>query len=65
MNPEKHAMSHLAGCLQDRGLGGGKIGLELENYYFSAAAYLKLNKALPDAELKDATTLVNWQRGKV
>lgn len=63
MNPEKHAMSHLAGCLQDRGLGGGKIGLELENYYFSAAAYLKLNKALPDAELKDATTLVNWQRG--
>ena len=35
----------------------------MENYYFSAKAYLALQDALPDAQLIDATALVNWQRG--
>lgn len=59
---ERHPMQHLAGILGDLGLGSRRIGLELENYYFSAKAYLTLREALPDAELLDATALVNWQR---
>ncbi|NKC15996.1 MAG: ectoine hydrolase DoeA [Gammaproteobacteria bacterium] len=62
MVPERHAMEHLAGLLRDRGLDKKRIGLELENYYFSAAAYLCLQRELPNARLTDATALVNWQR---
>ena len=58
----RHPMQDLAGRLRDRGYGGKRVGLELENYYFSAKAYLVLKEELPDAELVDATALVNWQR---
>ena len=58
----RHPMQDLAGRLRDRGYGGKRVGLELENYYFSAKAYLVLKDELPDAELVDATALVNWQR---
>lgn len=60
-NPARHPMGHLAQILQDRGLAGGNIGVELDNYYFSAAAYLELHKTLGD-RLVEATALVNWQR---
>lgn len=59
----RHPMQDLASRLRDRGYAGKRIGLELENYYFSARAYLVLREELPDAELVDATALVNWQRG--
>jgi ectoine hydrolase len=59
---ERHPMQDLAARLADLGHGGRRIGLELENYYFSAKAYLVLQQALPDATLVDATALVNWQR---
>ncbi|MBP0481526.1 M24 family metallopeptidase [Sagittula salina] len=59
---ERHPMQDLAGRLGDLGLGAARIGLELENYYFSAKAWLVLRKSLPDAHFEDATALVNWQR---
>ncbi|MBX3574521.1 MAG: ectoine hydrolase DoeA [Mesorhizobium sp.] len=59
----RHPMQDLAAILRDRGYAGKRIGLELENYYFSAKAYLVLRQELPNAELVDATALVNWQRG--
>ncbi len=59
---ERHPMQHLAGILRDLGGANCRIGLELDNYYFSAKAYLVLQQELPDAELVDATALVNWQR---
>ena len=59
---ERHPMQDLAGILRQRGFTGKRIGLELENYYFSAKAYLVLKDELPQAELVDATALVNWQR---
>lgn len=59
----RHPMQDLAAILRDRGYAGKRIGLELENYYFSAKAYLVLRQELPQAELVDATALVNWQRG--
>jgi ectoine hydrolase len=59
----RHPMEDLAALLRQRGFGARRIGLELDNYYFSAKAYLVLVKELPEAEMVDATALVNWQRG--
>ncbi|MCE8471403.1 Xaa-Pro peptidase family protein, partial [Rhodovulum sulfidophilum] len=59
---ERHPMQHLAGLLHDLGYGARRIGVEMENYYFSAKAYVTLRDALPEAHLVDATALVNWQR---
>ena len=61
---QHHPMDHLAAWLTDRGWGTLRIGLELENYYFSAAAYLALLEGLPNARWVDATALVNWQRAE-
>ena len=60
---ERHPMQHLAGLLGDMGLERARIGVEMENYYFSAKAYTTLLAALPRATITDATALVNWQRG--
>jgi ectoine hydrolase len=59
---ERHPMQDLAAILRDKGMDRRRIGLELENYYFSAKAWLTLRAELPDAVLDDATALVNWQR---
>ena len=58
----RHPMDDLATKLQARGLGNGRIGVEMDNYYFSAKAYTSLLAALPEAKIVDATALVNWQR---
>ena len=59
---ERHPMDYLAAQLKDRGWGGLRIGVEMDNYWFSAAAFASLVKHLPDARFSDATALVNWQR---
>lgn len=61
-NPDKHAMLDLASLLEQQGLAKAQVGLEMENYYFTAAAFLSLQKSLPNASWSDATGLVNWQR---
>ena len=60
---QKHPMTTLAALLESKGYGNQRIGLELDNYYFSAKAYLVLQSALCNARFVDATALVNWQRG--
>lgn len=57
-----HPMQDLAEQLQARGYGAARIGVEMENYYYSAKAHQVLTQSLPDAELVDATALVNWRR---
>jgi ectoine hydrolase len=60
---DRHPMDYLAlEVIAARGWQNQRIGLELDNYYFSAAAYLALQKNLPQARWVDATALVNWQR---
>lgn len=59
---DRHPMQHLAALIKDRGFEQARLGLELENYYFSAKAFLVLQEALPSATLLDATVLVNRQR---
>src|SRR5216117_1808737 len=60
---ERHPMDYLAKeVITARGWQAKRTGVELDNYYFSAAAYASLQKHLPDARWVDATALVNWQR---
>lgn len=59
---ERHPMDFLSDVIAGRGWGKAAIGVEMDNYYFSAAAYAALQKHLPNARFKDATALVNWQR---
>ena len=59
---ERHPMDYLAEVLGERRWDRLTIGVELDNYWFSAAAYLSLQKHLPNARFIDATSLVNWQR---
>ncbi|HHS94596.1 MAG TPA: M24 family metallopeptidase [Rhodobacterales bacterium] len=59
---DRHPMQHLAALLKAQGFEAGRIGVEMENYYFSAKAYVTLLEELPHAELVDATALVNWER---
>jgi ectoine hydrolase len=58
----RHPMQLLARIIADHGWGSRRIGVEMDNYYFSAAAYHHLVEGLPNARFSDATALVNWQR---
>lgn len=57
-----HPMQDLATVFKERGLDKARIGVEMENYYYSAKAHAVLGAELPNATLLDATGLVNWQR---
>ncbi|UWR53760.1 M24 family metallopeptidase [Phaeobacter inhibens] len=59
---DRHPMQDLAGHLCALGLERARIGVEMENYYYSAKAHAVLAAELPQADLVDATALANWQR---
>jgi len=61
-SPERHPMEALARLISERGWDRLSIGVEMDNYWFSAAAYATLQQRLPNARFADATALVNWQR---
>jgi ectoine hydrolase len=62
MSTEFQPMDHLAGLIRERGWGGRSLGVEMENYYYSAKAHAVLSAAMSDSHIIDATALVNWQR---
>ncbi|GAA0234858.1 ectoine hydrolase DoeA [Halobacterium noricense] len=57
-----HPMDFFAEILEELDAEDARIGLEMDAYYFTAKSYTRLQKNLPDAELDDATLLVNWVR---
>ncbi len=59
---ERHPMDMLSQIITDHGWSSKTIGVEMDNYYFSAAAYMALVRHLPNAAFIDATALVNWCR---
>ncbi len=63
-NPDAHSMEDLARRLQRLGHEHGRIGVAMENYYYSAKAHAVLTAELPNASFVDATGLVNWQRAE-
>jgi ectoine hydrolase len=62
MSTERHPMGHLAALIRERGWGGMSLGVEMENYYYSAKAHAVLTAALSGNRVIDATALVNWCR---
>ncbi|MBO0902920.1 ectoine hydrolase DoeA [Jiella sonneratiae] len=59
---ERHPMQALAALIEERGLDRLAIGVEMDNYWFSAKAFAVMQDRLPNARFVDATGLVNWQR---
>ncbi|MBT0963364.1 ectoine hydrolase DoeA [Denitromonas iodatirespirans] len=60
---ERHPMDYLSTeVIAARGWQAKRIGVEMDNYYFSAAAFASLQKHLPQASFIDTNGLVNWQR---
>ena len=62
MSIERHPMDHLAALIRERGWSGKALGVEMENYYYSAKAHAVLTRAMAGSRIVDATALVNWQR---
>ncbi len=60
---DRHPMQDLARHIEAQLSSHTRIGVEMENYYYSAGAHAALAAALPNHVLVDATALVNWQRG--
>lgn len=58
----KHPMDFVADILRQIGQDSRRVGVEMENYYFTAKCYEQLRKGLPNARFQDATLLVNWIR---
>ena len=58
-HPDHHPVDALVLALRDRGWTAG-IGVEMDNYYYSAASHRILEHAF--GTLIDATGLVNWKR---
>jgi ectoine hydrolase len=58
----KHPMDFVANILREIGQDNRTIGVEMENYYFTAKCYQQLKKGLSNASFTDATLLVNWVR---
>ena len=58
----KHPMDFVASILTEIGQDNRTIGVEMENYYFTAKCYEQLKKGLVNATFTDATLLVNWVR---
>ncbi|MGH6903528.1 MAG: M24 family metallopeptidase, partial [Geminicoccaceae bacterium] len=59
---QKHPMDFVAGQLKARGWDRRRIGVEMDSFYFTAAAFEALRRNLPDTPLLDARALVNWVR---
>ncbi|HEV2674012.1 MAG TPA: M24 family metallopeptidase [Aliidongia sp.] len=59
---DRHPMDWIGRWIADKGWGRGRIGIELEAYYYSPKAHARLTAALPDARFVDADLLVNWIR---
>lgn len=57
-----HPYEYIAEVLVERGIASGRIGLEMDNYYFSAFSYERLKAQLGNVRFEDATGLVNWIR---
>ena len=59
---ERHPMQFLAGFLKQRGWDRRRIGVEMDDYYYTARWHQLLTTHLPNATFEDAFLLVNRVR---
>ena len=57
-----HPMSVLADVITSEGYSSATIGVEKDNYFFTASAFEVLARSLPNVKFKDTNRLINWQR---
>lgn len=58
----KHPMNFVADILKEKRWANKSIGVEMDQYYFTARSLAELTKDLPGARFKDATLLVGMVR---
>ena len=59
-----HPADYTAEVLREFGVDDATLGVEMDAYYYTARTHRRLAENLPEAELEDATLLVNWVRAK-
>ena len=59
---ERHPMQFVAELLKKKHLDRRVIGVEMDDYYYTARWHQLLTTLLPDATFEDAFLLVNWVR---
>lgn len=59
---EFHPMEYLSELLTEKGLSDGVIGVEMDDYYYTAKWHSILTTKLPKSTFVDAFLLVNWVR---
>lgn len=57
-----HPMQYIAKLLTQLKQEKRVIGVEMDQYYFSAKCYTTLLEHLPNATFRDCTSMVNWVR---
>ncbi len=58
----KHPMNFVTAILKEKGWANKTIGVEMDQYYFTARCLTELEKDLPNAVFKDATRVVSMVR---
>jgi Xaa-Pro dipeptidase len=58
----KHPMSFVADIIREHGWDAKNLGVEMDNYWFTAKCLETLVGELPRMKIVDATSLVNWVR---
>lgn len=58
----RHPMDFVANLLRELGADKRRLGVEMDNYYFTGKCLESLIENLPEAEIKNANLLVNWVR---
>ena len=59
---EHHPIEYLAEIVRDRGWGSARIGVEMDDTYYTARWHAILTAELSSVRFLDATLLVNWCR---
>lgn len=58
----QHPMDYIAQVFIAHKQDKKKIGVEMDAFYYTAMCHERLTAGLPDAEFKNASTLINWVR---
>lgn len=59
---DRHPMEYLASMIEDRGWSRSRIGVETDDYYYTARWHQILTSRLPNADFVDAFLLINQAR---
>ena len=61
-NVSKHPMEFVASIIKEKCWQNKNLGVEKDNYWFTAQCLETLHRELPEMRVVDATSLVNWVR---